>query len=211
MQIFPKTLNILPVVLALVTFVAGGAVTGIVWYYLSPANLQVGYTPRQPLPYSHRMHAGQLGMDCRYCHANVERSGEALIPPTQSCMGCHSMIKAQSPRLRLVRESWATGKPIEWVRVHKLPDHAYFNHSVHLNAGVGCSTCHGRIDQMEVVSVVQPMSMSWCIECHRNPGPSLRPHDQITNMAWVQTATPEAVQALAANVHPPENCSGCHR
>lgn len=211
MQIFPKTLNILPVVLALVTFVAGGAVTGIVWYYLSPAHLQVGYTPQQPLPYSHRMHAGQLGMDCRYCHANVERSGEALIPPTQSCMGCHSTIKAQSPRMRLVRESWATGKPIAWVRVHKLPDHAYFNHAVHLNGGVGCSTCHGRIDQMEVVSVVQPMSMSWCIECHRNPGPSLRPRDQITNMAWVQTATPEAVQALAANVHPPENCSGCHR
>lgn len=211
MQIFPKTLNTLPIALALVTFVTGAAVTGGVWYYLSPSNFQVGYAPQQPMPYSHRMHAGQLGMDCRYCHANVERSAEAMVPPTQSCMGCHLLIKAQSPRLQAARDSWASGKPIEWTRVHKLPDHAYFNHAIHLNAGVGCSTCHGRIDQMEVVTLALPMSMGWCLTCHRDPGPYLRPRDQLTNMAWVQTASPEVVQALAANVHPPENCSGCHR
>jgi hypothetical protein len=211
MQIFPRTLNLLPLVLAIVTFVAGGAVTGIVWYYFSPKNLQVGYTPEQPVHYSHRLHAGELGIDCRYCHANVERSAEALVPPTQTCMGCHSVIKTQSARLALVRQSWETGEPIPWVRVHKLADHAYFNHAVHLSAGVGCSSCHGRVDQMEVVGVQTPLSMGWCLECHRNPGPHLRPRDQITNMAWVQTASEEEQQRLAANVHPPENCSGCHR
>jgi hypothetical protein len=211
MQIFPKTLNVLPVALALVTFVTGAVVTGGVWYYLSPSNFQVGYAPTQPMPYSHRMHAGQLGMDCRYCHSNIERSAEAVVPPTQSCMGCHLLVKAQSPRLKAARDSWASGRPVPWVRVHRLPDHVYFNHSVHLNAGVGCSTCHGRVDQMEVVTIAQPMSMGWCLTCHRDPGPFLRPRDQITNMAWVQTATPAAQQALAANVQPPENCSGCHR
>jgi hypothetical protein len=126
-------------------------------------------------------------------------------------MGCHSVVKTQSARLALVRESWETGEAIPWVRVHKLADHAYFNHSVHLSAGVGCASCHGRVDQMEVVGVQTPMSMGWCLECHRNPGPHLRPRDQITNMAWVQTASEEEQQRLAANVHPPENCSGCHR
>ncbi|MBK8168840.1 MAG: cytochrome C [Sandaracinaceae bacterium] len=216
MQIFPKTLNVLPLVLAVATVIGGGAVTFIFWYYFSPANLQVGYEPVQPVPYSHRLHAGELGIDCRYCHANVERSSEAMIPPTQTCMGCHAVVKQNSARLEPVRESFRTGQPVEWVRVHKLPDHAFFNHSVHLNVGVGCVTCHGRVDQMEVVRVNQPLSMGWCLDCHRNPGPSLRPRDgdpanSITNMGWTQTATAEEQQQLAANVHPPQNCSGCHR
>lgn len=216
MQIFPKTLNVLPLVLAVVSVVAGGALTFVFWYYFSPANLQVGYEPTQPVPYSHRLHAGELGIDCRYCHANVERSSEAMIPPTQTCMGCHSVVKQTSARLEVVRESFRTGQPIEWVRVHKLPDHAFFNHSVHLNVGVGCVTCHGRIDQMEVVRVTQPLSMGWCLDCHRNPGPNLRPRDgdprnSITNMGWTQTASAEEQQRLAANVHPPQDCSGCHR
>lgn len=216
MQIFPKSLNVLPLVGAVVALVGGGAVTFLFWYYFSASNLQVGYEPVQPVPYSHRLHAGELGIDCRYCHANVERSAEAMVPPTQTCMGCHSIVKQGSARLALVRESFETGNPIEWVRVHKLPDHAFFNHSVHLNVGVGCVTCHGRVDQMEVVRVQQPLSMGWCLDCHRNPGPNLRPRDDnpansITNMAWTQTATPEEQQRLAANVHPPQNCSGCHR
>ena len=187
------------------------AIAGI-WYYGSPKFTDVGYRPIQPVPYSHRMHAGQLGMDCRYCHSNVERSAEAMIPPTQSCMGCHLLVKAQSPRLQAVRDSWATGNPVEWVRVHKLPDHAFFNHAAHLNAGVGCTSCHGRVDQMDVVVVDQPLSMGWCLDCHRNPGPHLRPREvSVTDMAWTQQASAEDVQRLAANVHPPENCSGCHR
>lgn len=188
---------------------AGGAVTFGIWYYGTPKHTQVGFAPRQPVPYSHRLHVGQLGLDCRYCHANVERSGEAMIPSTQTCMNCHSLVRTDSARLAPVRNSWESNRPIEWVRIHRLPDHAYFNHSVHLSAGVGCATCHGRIDQMEVVRQDQPLSMSWCLDCHRNPGPNLRPVDQITNMQW----QPDPAQPVrpARAVNPPQNCSGCHR
>ena len=211
MQIFPKSLNVLPLVLAGVTFVAGGAATFGLWIFASPKNLQVGYTPEQPVPYSHRLHAGQLGLDCRYCHANVERSSEAMLPPSQTCMGCHAQVKTTSAKLAPIRDSFANDMPVEWIRVHKLPDHVYFNHSIHVGAGVGCSSCHGRIDQMDVVRVDQPISMGWCLDCHRDPGKNLRPHDQITKMDWVQTASPEEQAAHASSVNPPQNCSGCHR
>ena len=184
-------------------------------YYFSPNNLQVGYAPVQPVPYSHRLHAGQLGIDCRYCHANVERSYEAMVPATQTCMGCHAVVKPDSARLSPVRESWETGLPVPWVRVHNLPDHVYFDHSVHLSAGVGCVTCHGRIDQMEVVTQAEPLSMGWRLDCHRNPDANLRPTDWITDMDWTpDMATPEeqrVIAGLAAAAVPPENCSGCHR
>ncbi|AKF06450.1 Molybdopterin oxidoreductase subunit protein HtpG [Sandaracinus amylolyticus] len=189
--------------------VGGGVVTFIVAYYFSYWNTQVGYAPVQPVPFSHRLHAGQLGMDCRYCHANVERSPEAMIPPTQTCMGCHSVVRTESAALAPVRESWETGEPIEWVRVHNLPDHAYFDHSIHLSIGVGCATCHGRIDQMEVVTNQTPLSMSWCLDCHRNPEPNLRPVSEITNMAWEREEGEEITYARYAL--PPETCSGCHR
>jgi hypothetical protein len=209
MQIFPRSLNKLPAVVAVGVALLGGAVVGGFWYYGTPKHLQVGYAPRQPVPYSHRLHAGIMGMDCRYCHANVERSGEAMIPPTQTCMNCHSLVRTDSARLEPVRQSWQTGQPIRWVRIHRLPDHAYFDHSVHLSAGVGCSTCHGRVDQMDVVRQDQPLSMSWCLDCHRNPGPNLRPLDQITNMEW----RPDPTQQVTSQrrVEPPQNCSGCHR
>lgn len=211
MQIFPKSLNVLPLAVAVAVALGGASATFGFWFFASPKNLQVGYAPTQPVPYSHRLHAGQLGIDCRYCHANVERSAEAMIPPTQTCMGCHSLVKTQSARLALVRQSFEDNVPVEWVRVHKVPDHAYFNHSVHVNAGVGCASCHGRVDQMEVVRIEEPLSMGWCLECHRDPGPHLRPRDQITNMDWVQTASAEEQSQLAAQVHPPQHCSGCHR
>jgi len=209
MQIFPRSLNKLPAVVAVGAALLGGAVVGGFWYYGTPKHLQVGYAPRQPVPYSHRLHAGIMGMDCRYCHANVERSGEAMVPPTQTCMNCHSLVRTDSARLAPVRQSWQTGQPIPWVRIHRLPDHAYFDHSVHISAGVGCSTCHGRVDQMDVVRQDQPLSMSWCLDCHRNPGPNLRPRDQITNMEW----RPEPSQQVTPQrrVEPPQNCSGCHR
>ena len=209
MQIFPRSLNLLPLVAAVALAVGGGVVTFIVAYYFSYWNTQVGYAPVQPVPFSHRLHAGQLGMDCRYCHANVERSYEAMIPPTQTCMGCHSVVRPESASLAPVRESWETGEPIQWVRVHNLPDHAYFDHSVHLSVGVGCATCHGRIDQMEVVTNQTPLSMSWCLDCHRNPEPNLRPVSEITNMAWERREGEEIEYARYAL--PPETCSGCHR
>ncbi len=219
MQIFPRQLNLLPVVLGVV--LTGGFVStvGIFWYYFSPKNLQVGYEPEQPVPYSHRLHAGELGIDCRYCHANVERSAIAMLPPTQTCMGCHAEVAAEAESLAPIRESWESGRSVEWVQAHVLPDHAYFDHSIHVGAGVGCASCHGRVDQMEVVRVVEPIAMQWCLECHRNPDEHLRPVEHVTNMqwpdnvpeaelaAWQETGHQEAVLAI----NPPEHCSGCHR
>ncbi len=209
MQLFPRSLNKIPLVLGVIAPVLLFGATFIVWYYFSPKNLQVGYAPLQPVPYSHRLHAGTLGVDCRYCHANIERSAHAMIPATQTCMGCHSVVKTESARLANIRASWETNKPVEWVKVHKLPEHSYFDHSVHLAVGVGCATCHGRVDQMEVVRIDQPISMGWCLGCHRNPGPNLRPKDQITNMDWKAEMAPPGWKA--PDVHPPQHCSGCHR
>jgi hypothetical protein len=210
MQIFPRSLNYLPLVAAVGVAVLGGGVTLGIWYYFSPKNTQVGYAPEQPVPYSHKLHAGELGIDCRYCHANIERSQEAMIPPTQACMGCHAIVKADSPKLAALRDSWSSGIPIAWVRVHRVADYVYFDHSVHLAAGVGCVSCHGRIDQMEVVRQDKPLNMGWCLECHRDPGPNLRPKDQITNMTWTPS-TDEAVQFAENKLRGPEHCSGCHR
>ena len=208
MQIFPRHLNLLPLVIAGAATVGGPVLTGAIWYYAAPDNLQVGYAPEQPVPYSHRLHAGELEMDCRYCHANVERSHEAMVPPTQTCMGCHTQVLPDSERLAPVRESFETGAPVEWVRVHQVPDTVFFDHSVHLAAGVGCVSCHGRVDQMEVVQVDQPISMGRCLDCHRDPGPSLRPRNEITNMDW---APDENWVAHVDEVNPPTHCSGCHR
>jgi hypothetical protein len=209
MQLFPRALNKLGLAVAVGANAALVVVVFLFWYYGSPKNLQVGYAPLQPVPYSHRLHAGDLGIDCRYCHANIERSAHAMIPATQTCMGCHSIVKTDSAKLEPVRDSWKTGIPIEWTKVHKLPEHAYFNHSAHLAAGVGCVTCHGRIDQMEVVRLDKPISMGWCLECHRDPSPNLRPKDQITNMNWTPDMAPAGWQP--PKVNPPTNCSGCHR
>jgi hypothetical protein len=209
MQIFPRSLNKLPLVAGVGGIATVIGLTLVVWYYFSPKHLQVGYAPQQPVPYSHLLHAGKMGIDCRYCHANVEKAAHAMVPPTQTCMGCHAVVKTESAKLAPVRESWETGEPIAWVKVHKLPDHTYFNHSVHVAVGVGCATCHGRIDQMEVVRLDQPIAMQWCLECHRNPTPSLRPKDQVTNMAWTPDMAPAGWKA--PEVHPPTHSSGCHR
>tara|TARA_Y100001970_G_C14182331_1_gene830520 strand:+ start:253 stop:861 length:609 start_codon:yes stop_codon:yes gene_type:complete len=201
----------------ILAFVGVGAVGSLVFffsYFGSPEFTDVGYRPEQPVHYSHKLHVGELGMDCRYCHTSVEKSQEAIIPPTETCMNCHSVVDVESEELALVRESWETGKPIEWVRVHMLPDYAYFDHSVHVNAGVGCASCHGRVDQMEEVMQVEPLSMSWCLDCHRNPGEHIRPLNQVTNMAWVP---PEGHDLLVEkyikdrNISPPEDCTACHR
>ncbi|APR99440.1 cytochrome c3 family protein [Pajaroellobacter abortibovis] len=209
MQIFSRSINRLPFVGMLVLVLGGLSIIWVIWYYCSPKHTQVGYAPKQPIPYSHRLHAGELGIDCLYCHANAEKSAVAMIPPTQTCMNCHAAIKTDSHKLALVRESWETGKPIEWIRVHRLPEHAYFDHSVHVTAGVGCSDCHGRIDQMEVVRQDQPLSMGWCLDCHRDPGPHLRPRDQITVMDWHHN--PSTPTPPVRPVSPPQQCSGCHR
>lgn len=209
MQLFRRWVNYLPLALAVGAGVLGTGATAGIWYYSSPKNLQVGYAPEQPVPYSHKLHVDELGIDCRYCHANVERSPEAMIPPTQTCMGCHAVVKPESPNLAALRESWKSGNPVPWIRVHELPEHAYFDHSAHLPAGVGCVSCHGRVDQMEVVRLDTPLAMGWCLECHRDPAPNLRPESELTNMSW--NLDPASQALAAASVRPPEHCTGCHR
>lgn len=212
-QIFPKTANILPLMSLAGALFGGVFLIFIVWYYFSPEFTDVGYAPEQPVPYSHEIHVAKLGMDCRYCHTTVEVSKHANIPATQTCMNCHNMVRTDALTLLPVRESWATGAPIEWVNVHVLPDYAQFSHAVHVNNGVGCETCHGRVDRMEVVRQVEPLSMGWCLECHRQPELYLRPNEEITTMGYVQPS--DFVQRnleriRAEGIAPPTNCSACH-
>ncbi len=212
-QIFPKKANVWPL-LSLVGALLGGVVLiFLVWYYFSPEYTDVGYAPEQPVPYSHRLHAGQLGIDCQYCHTNVEMAATANVPPTQTCMNCHSQIQTESLNLLPVRESWATGDPVEWVKVNFLPDYVHFSHAVHVTNGVGCETCHGRVDQMDVVSQVEPLSMGWCLECHRQPELYLRPDDAVTAMGYRHP--PNFVERNVQRIEqegilPPTNCSACH-
>ena len=188
---------------------------GLLYFGGSPQATDVGYQPEQPVPYSHALHAGELGIDCRYCHNTVETSAHASIPATEVCMNCHTAIHPDSEKLEAVRASYESGLSVPWVRIHDLPDYAYFNHSVHVSRGVGCVECHGRVDKMEEVYQDQPLSMGWCLDCHRNPDQHLRPPAEVTNMAW--TASAEEQQAIAAelrgslNIHPKEDCSTCHR
>jgi hypothetical protein len=214
--IFPKWTNEIPRVAPPVLTVLGAFAIFVVWYWWSPKHTDVGYAPVQPIAYSHKLHAGDLGMDCRYCHANVERSPHAGVPPTQTCMNCHRVVKSDSPALTRLRESWKDGEdggPVHWKRIHKVPDYAYFDHSAHVNVGVGCKECHGRIDQMVVVRQAEPLSMGWCLDCHRNPAPHLRPLDKITDMTWTpdDAWTHTAVERAAKLKPPTVACSGCHR
>lgn len=180
----------------------------------SPKTTDVGYAPEQPVPYSHALHVGQLGLDCRYCHNTVEVAANAAIPPTQTCMNCHARIRPTSPKLLPVRESYATGLPVPWVRVHDLPDYVYFDHSAHVRRGVGCVSCHGRVDTMEVVRQVAPLSMGWCLDCHRNPDPHLRPPELVTSMDWVPPEDPAAFGKRLRQqrgINPSTDCGTCHR
>lgn len=190
-----------------------GAIS-FIWYFFSPEYTDVGYRPIQPVDYSHKLHAGDLGLDCRYCHTGVETQARANIPPARTCMNCHATVKPESEKLQLVRSSFETGEPIEWVRVHNLPDYAYFDHSAHVNAGVGCVSCHGNVAQMEKVTLAKPLSMGWCLECHRNPDPNLRPVAEVTNMKWEMLPSHDLFVAEwkeEKEITPPTDCSGCHR
>ena len=206
--------------LSLVGALVGGlALVAFVWYYFSPKFTDVGYMPEQPVPYSHALHAGQLGMDCRYCHNYVEQSPHANVPSTQTCMNCHGVVATESAKLLPVRQSWATGVPVEWVNVHHIPDYAQFSHAAHVNVGVGCETCHGRIDQMEVVHQVEPLSMGWCIDCHRDPSKALRDPADVTQMGYFDAMSDVDREALieenrqrvaSGEIQAPQNCSACH-
>lgn len=209
---FPRWANKTRQLAGVVLGVAPVYLTALVWYGFSPKTTDTGYMPKQPVAYSHALHAGELGIDCRYCHNTVDQTAHAATPPTETCMNCHARIRATSPKLELVRESFKSGKPIEWVKVHDLPDYVFFNHSAHVARGVGCVSCHGRVDQMEEVHQVHPLSMGWCLDCHRAPEASLRPPSEATNMTWQQPNPAFGAELRKANnINPPEDCSTCHR
>jgi Cytochrome c7 and related cytochrome c len=150
----------------------------------SPWVTRQGQRASQPVPFSHKHHVQGLGIQCQYCHTSVEKSSYAGIPPTKTCMNCHSQIWTNANLLEPVRNSWATGESIMWTKVHDLPDFVYFNHSIHVNKGIGCSSCHGRVDEMPIMYQQNTLQMEWCLNCHRNPAKNLRPTSEIYNMAW---------------------------
>ena len=174
----------------------------------------MGYRPIQPVPYSHKLHVGELGLDCRYCHASVEISNVANIPPTQTCMNCHSQIWAQSPYLEPVRASFKTGESLVWTRVHDLPDFVYFNHSIHVKKGMGCETCHGRIDQMPGIQQKSSLQMEWCLNCHRNPEKFVRPREAVFTMGYEPEGNQLEIGRKLVQEYKIQSlttCSTCHR
>ncbi|RMD94065.1 MAG: cytochrome C [Calditrichaeota bacterium] len=180
----------------------------------SPYVTQARVAREQPVPFSHRHHVSQLGIDCRYCHTSVEESNFAGIPPISTCMGCHSQIHAQSPMLEPVRESFRSGKPLKWVRVNDLPDFVYFNHSIHVKKGIGCETCHGPVGEMTLTWRQNTLYMEWCLDCHRHPEKYVRPHEEVFTLNW----QPPADGSLLAKklvkeykIKKQEDCSICHR
>lgn len=219
--IFPKWTNRLPLIIIIGGALTATAVTAGVWYYFTPKYTRVGYQPIQPVSFSHATHVDQLGMDCRYCHSGVEKSWFSNIPSSSTCMNCHNQVLKDDPRLELVRESAATGEPIPWVQIHKTPDYVYFNHSVHVNRGISCVECHGQINKMEEVYHAKPFSMSFCLDCHRDPASKLRPPDKITDLEWKWNADPlinAQMQKVEGKklmdhwrVESLQNCSACHR
>ena len=215
-NIFPKSANRLPLQIVIYLCVLGGIATAGVNYYMTPKYTRVGYAPVQPVPYSHALHVGQLGLDCRYCHSNVDKSGYANLPTAQTCMNCHNAVKKDSLLLAVVRNSYETGDPVPWVKVHELPDFVYFNHAVHVNRGVSCVECHGKVNERKVVTHTQPLSMSFCLECHRDPASRVRQPEDIYDLDSPTIAATAGLEAGEKFVHdwnikPPQSCTGCHR
>jgi hypothetical protein len=185
---FPRWTNWLPLQIAVAAVMIGAGITVGLTYYFTPKYTRVGYEPTQPVAFSHKQHVGEIGLDCRYCHSFVEVSAHANVPTNQTCYNCHGpdrgQIKKESEKLAKVRDAEKTGLPIQWTKVHKAPDFAYFNHSAHVNRGVSCQSCHGQINEMEVVRQAEPQSMGWCLDCHRAPEKNLRPLEQVTNLTY---------------------------
>lgn len=207
--------------------VAKGSIVGILllialggwgWHalYWSSFTTGEGVPREQPVPFSHKHHVDGLGLDCRYCHTSVEESRFAGIPPTSTCMTCHSQIWTNAPVLEPVRQSLATGKRLHWRRVNDLPDFVFFNHSIHISKGVGCATCHGQIEQMPLTWQQNSLYMKWCLDCHRAPQKYLRPRDQVFNMQWKPPKNQIAlgqklIKEYQINTENLTDCSMCHR
>jgi hypothetical protein len=210
----PRSDRVFRLVIALLALGGVGSIGGLMLYARVPIGTGQQVQVAQPVQFDHRHHVKDDLIDCRYCHNTVDRAASAGIPPTELCLNCHAQVWNKSPLLDLVRASWFANKPIEWVRVHKLPDFVYFNHSIHVAKGVGCVECHGRVDLMPAIEQVAPLNMAWCLDCHRNPYPHLRPPEEVTNMAWQPDRDPEVLGRELAkknDVKPRTNCSTCHR
>lgn len=226
--LFPRWVNKLLPMLALFGLAGGGYAGAMFLGATDDYTLNPRYQPTQPVPFSHRLHAGELKMDCRYCHVNVEKGAHASVPPTATCINCHSpadetgipplsAIHAESTKLAALHESWETGESVPWIRIHRLPDYVYFNHQAHVTRGVSCVTCHGRIDTMDKVYQAKELSMAWCIDCHNNPAENIRPVDLITKLDWEPAegeGTREEIghKLIQENdIQPKTNCAVCHR
>jgi hypothetical protein len=223
-NIFSRSANWAPIKIIIGIFFLATVVTSAVTYYATPKYLRVGYQPKQPVPFDHSWHAGKdgLGLDCRFCHNNVTKSEHSNVPPTSTCMSCHAVIKTTSPKLAPVRESLKSGLPIEWIKVHKTPDYVYFNHAAHVNRGVSCVECHGRVDEMQTVKHAKSHSMAFCLDCHRNPRDHVRPIEHVFDLGWHPDGATSKEQKQAQRelggklvadwkIQPPKSCFGCHR
>jgi hypothetical protein len=217
-QIFPRYANFLSKASLFGSILAGAFLLWVcILYTRSSYGTDAGVVRVQPVPFSHEHHVGVLGIDCRYCHTSVEHSSFAGLPPTKTCMNCHSQIWVGSAMLEPVRESYRTNRSLHWHRVYNLPGFVYFDHSIHVQKGIGCASCHGQIDEMPFTYQVPSLLMEWCINCHRNPEKEIRPREQVFNMRYVPPADREALgQRLVKEYHVKDaiqltSCSVCHR
>lgn len=216
--IFPPRSNLIArasIVVLLVLLAA--AVAAAVWFVHSSTFNRVGVEIPQPVPFPHNFHVSGIGLDCRYCHTSVDKSTFADLPPTETCMSCHSIVRTDSPLLAPIRDSWQSGQPVEWNRVNNVPDYVFFDHHIHVNKGIGCESCHGRVDQMTTDVKANTFYMAWCIDCHRDPAKFIRPLENVYQMGY-QPAENQAILGARLvqeyNVRPADqlmNCSICHR
>ncbi|PYR77791.1 MAG: cytochrome C [Acidobacteria bacterium] len=217
-QIFLRPFNIYSKLSIVVTAVLVGGLSIIVFGMSWTGYVTgQGVTRDQPIQFSHAHHVGSMGIDCRYCHSTVEESAFANIPPTKTCMNCHAQIWTNAPILEPVRASFRDNRPLQWWRIHDLPDFVYFNHSIHVNKGVGCATCHGQVDRMPLLYQEASLQMRWCLDCHRNPAKYVRPRDQVFNMNWEPPADDPGLgerlvkEYKIMDVRQLTSCSTCHR
>ncbi|MCA9432722.1 MAG: cytochrome c3 family protein [Candidatus Omnitrophica bacterium] len=216
-QIFHQSANVLArfLIVSLVILIFTVSAVAVA-YYRSSYSTKVGVTIDQPVPFSHQHHVQVLGVDCRFCHNSVETSKTASLPATEICMKCHSQLWTNANLLAPVRESFENNEPIHWNRVHKLPDFVFFNHSIHVSKGIGCSTCHGRVDRMPLMAKAESLHMQWCLQCHRNPEIFVRPKDQVFEMTYPLEPNPEQagqqlVETNQIQTRGLTDCQTCHR
>ena len=214
-QLFPRRANLVSRGSIIGTFVLLGLLVTGYWLYLrTPAFTGVGAPVPQPVPFSHQLHAGDMGIDCRYCHTTVETSHFAGMPDTKTCMNCHSVIQTSNPDLAPIRQSFATGQAMQWNRVNNLPDYVYFDHSVHVSKGIGCSSCHGQDNTLPVMVKGQSLQMSFCVNCHTHPEDQVRAHNEIFNHQWLPPANQLQLATQLMQDHDVQSklsCSTCHR